>query len=65
MPRDFYVILGISASATPDEVRHAYRQKVLELHPDHHGPDAKPFFEVQKAYAVLGDPGKRRYTMNR
>jgi len=60
MPQNYYVILGIGASASPDEVRLAYRQKVLELHPDHHGPDAGPFLDVQKAYAVLGDLGQRR-----
>ncbi len=59
MVRNYYVILGVAFDATPEEIKHAYRQKALQLHPDHHGPDAEPFLEVQEAYAVLSDPRRR------
>ena len=59
MARNYYLILGISSGASPDEIKQAYRRKVLELHPDHYGEDAGPFLEVQEAYSVLGDPQQR------
>jgi molecular chaperone DnaJ len=58
--KDFYIILGISPAASQDDIKRAYRRKAMELHPDHYGPDAGPFIDVQDAYAVLGDPGRRR-----
>ncbi|MGQ9650592.1 MAG: J domain-containing protein [Phycisphaerae bacterium] len=64
MARDYYVILGVAVNATPEQIKQAYRQKVLELHPDHYGPDVRPFLEVQEAYAVLSDP-RRRDAYNR
>jgi molecular chaperone DnaJ len=55
MARDCYVILGVAVDATPEQIKQAYRQKALQFHPDHDGPDAEPFLEVQEAYAVLSD----------
>jgi len=60
MAKDYYVILGIPANAPQSEVKKAYRQLAQEYHPDHYGPDSKPFREIQEAYSVLGDPASRR-----
>ncbi|MBN1341259.1 MAG: J domain-containing protein [Phycisphaerae bacterium] len=60
MPETYYVILGVAEDATVDHIKSAYRQKALELHPDHHGDDAGPFLAVQEAYAVLSNPERRR-----
>jgi molecular chaperone DnaJ len=60
MAKTYYVILGVASDATQQQIEAAYRQKALELHPDHYGQDAGPFLSVQEAYAVLGDPARRR-----
>lgn len=52
--------VGVSPSAAQDDIKRAYRRKAVELHPDQYGPDAGAFMEMQDAYAVLGDPGKRQ-----
>jgi DnaJ-class molecular chaperone len=59
MARDYYVVLGVTSKATPDEIRSAYRERVKALHPDRAGVDSAPFLEAQEAYAVLGDPERR------
>lgn len=60
MPRNYYVVLGITTSATAEEVHAAFRRRSKELHPDISGTESGPFIELQEAYAVLGDPAKRR-----
>jgi len=52
---DPYEILGISRTATPDEIKRAYRKKAMETHPDvNQGRDTtKQFQEVQAAYTIL------------
>ena len=57
--KDFYLVLQVARSATPKEIRSAYRRRALELHPDQSGADSEPFIELQKAYGVLSDPSKR------
>jgi curved DNA-binding protein CbpA len=59
MAKNYYAILGVSPTATFDEIRSAYRQRVKQYHPDYFGKDSAPFLGVQEAYDVLGDPANR------
>lgn len=60
--RDYYEVLGVSKSASPDEIRKAYRSLAKKYHPDIcKEPDAEEKFkEVQEAYDVLSDEQKRK-----
>lgn len=60
MAKDYYVILGISADATQDEIKSAYRKEAKRCHPDCTGEDSEPFLKVREAYEVLSDPRRRR-----
>jgi len=59
---DYYAILELSPSATDEEIKHAYRALARRYHPDSRTEKAPTtlFHEVQAAYAVLGDPQRRR-----
>ena len=61
MSADYYDILGVSRDATPEQIKKAYRQLAMKLHPDvATEPDAADRFKsVAEAYEVLQDPKKR------
>jgi molecular chaperone DnaJ len=61
MPRNYYVILGVAANASDDDIKSAFRRRALELHPDTSGLESGPFLELQEAYGVLSDPQRRRH----
>ena len=63
MKRDYYEVLGVSRSASKDEVKKAYRKLAMQYHPDRN-PDSteaeEHFKEVNEAYEVLSNDDKRR-----
>lgn len=61
--KDYYDILGVERSASPDDIKKAYRKLALKFHPDRNPDDPeaeKKFKEASEAYSVLGDPDKRQ-----
>ena len=60
---DYYNVLGVTRSATPDEIKKAYRKNALKYHPDKNPGDAaaeKKFKEISEAYEVLSDDKKKQ-----
>ena len=63
---DFYNVLGIQQTASPSEIKSAYRRLSMEYHPDRPNGDEEKFKKIGEAYETLGDPDKRRmYDINR
>jgi hypothetical protein len=56
-----YEVLGIAIDASPEHVRAAYRERARIVHPDRRGadPNTGAMSDVNEAYRVLGDPGRR------
>jgi molecular chaperone DnaJ len=61
--KDFYAELGVSSTASAEDIKRAYRKLARQLHPDANPGDARAearFKSVSEAYGVLSDPDKRK-----
>jgi DnaJ-class molecular chaperone len=64
-PRDYYQVLGLSRTASADDIKKAYRRLARQYHPDLHsgskkGEMERKFKELNEAHEVLSDPDKRK-----
>lgn len=60
MSKNYYDILGVSKTASQDDIKKAYRELCKKYHPDKNGGDDTKIKEVNEAYATLGDEQKRK-----
>jgi len=64
MSKDYYETLGVSKTASDDEINKAYRALAIKYHPDKNPDDSeaatKKFKECAEAYEVLSDAQKRQ-----
>ena len=62
--QDYYETLGVDKSATPDQIKKAYRKLAMKWHPDRNPEDKATaetkFKEIGEAYSVLSDDEKRK-----
>lgn len=61
---EYYSILEIERTASPEEIKKAYRKKAMEVHPDRHGGDKEKeaaFKKLNEAYSVLSDEQKKAH----
>jgi len=56
---DYYSVLGINKSASPEEIKRAYRSMAMKHHPDRGGDESK-FKQINEAYEILSDPDKKQ-----
>lgn len=59
MAKNYYELLGVSKSASEDDIKTAFRKLAHKYHPDKKGGDEVKFKEVSEAYSVLSDKKKR------
>jgi len=60
MAKNYFAILGVASSASPEEIRSAFRRLAKEFHPDYFEGGSRPFREIQEAYSILGNASRRR-----
>jgi len=61
--RDPYDVLGVSKTASASDIKSAFRRQAKKLHPDANKHDPKAatrFAELNAAYGILGEEGKRK-----
>lgn len=59
MAKDYYKILGVTKTASEEEIKKAYRRLAHKYHPDKPGGDEKKFKEINEAYQILSNREKR------
>ena len=60
-PKNYYVILGVTAAASLEEIKSAYRSLARQFHPDVEiTADVERFRDIQEAYEILASPHKKR-----
>jgi molecular chaperone DnaJ len=60
MATNYYLVLGVTAEASGDEIKAAFGRRASDLRPNRSGLASGPFQEAQQAYSVLSDPERRR-----
>ena len=59
--KDYYAVLGVTSRESPLDIKNAYRHLAKQCHPDRAGMEGQEQFQqIQEAYEVLSDPGKRK-----